>query len=68
MVYSNGLKVYTTIDPEVQKALEDVYEDQNYFKLRNGTYDENVQSAMVIIDYKKGNVVGLIGGSGKRQH
>ena len=66
MVYSNGLKVYTTIDPEVQKALEDVYEDQNYFKLRNGTYDENVQSAMVIIDYKKGNVVGLIGGSGKK--
>lgn len=66
MVYSNGLKVYTTIDPEVQKALEDVYEDQNYFKLRNGTYDENVQSAMVIIDYKKGNVVGLIGGSGQK--
>ncbi len=66
MVYSNGLEVYTTIDPEIQKTLEEVYEDQKYFKLRNGTYDENIQSAMVIIDYKKGNVVGLVGGSGKK--
>lgn len=66
MVYSNGLKIYTTIDPEIQAALEEVYQDQSYFKLRNGTYDENIQSAMVIIDYKKGNVVGLIGGSGQK--
>lgn len=66
MLYSNGLKIYTTIDPKIQATLEEVYQDQSYFKLRNGTYDENVQSAMVIIDYKKGNVVGLIGGSGKK--
>ena len=66
MVYTNGLKIYTTVDPKIQSALEEVYKDQSYFKLRNGEYDPNVQSAMVVIDYKKGNVVGLIGGAGEK--
>ena len=66
MVYSNGLKIYTTIDPKIQSALEEVYKDESYFKLKDGKYDPEVQSAMVIIDYKKGNVVGLIGGAGEK--
>lgn len=66
MVYTNGLKIYTTIDPKIQTALEEVYKDEAYFKLRNGEYDPEVQSAMVVIDYKKGNVVGLIGGAGEK--
>ncbi len=64
MLYSNGYKIYTTVDPNIQKAMEDVYANKDYFKLTNGKYDENVQSAMVVIDYAKGNVVGLVGGSG----
>lgn len=66
MVYSNGLEIYTTVDPKIQSALEEVYKDQSYFKLRNGNYDPDIQSAMVIIDYKKGDVVGLIGGAGEK--
>lgn len=66
MVYTNGLKIYTTVDPDIQSALEEVYKDQSYFKLRTGEYDPEVQSAMVVIDYKKGNVVGLIGGAGEK--
>lgn len=66
MVYSNGLEIYTTVDPKIQETLEEIYKDENYFKLRDGKYDPNVQSAMVIIDYKKGNVVGLIGGTGEK--
>lgn len=65
MVYNNGLRIYTTLDPEIQKILEETYLDQNYFKTRTG-YDEKLQSAMVIIDYKNGNVVGLIGGAGEK--
>lgn len=67
MVFSNGLEIYTTVDPKIQSALEEVYKDQNYFKLRNGEYDPNVQSAMVIVDYRKGDVVGLIGGAGEKK-
>ena len=68
MIYSNGLKIYTTIDPEIQEAIESIYVDEaeKYFKLSNGEYDPNLQSAMVIIDYRKGDVVGLIGGAGEK--
>lgn len=66
MIYSNGLKIYTTIDPEIQDIMENVYQNQDYFKLRTGEYDPELQSAMVIIDYSKGNVVGLIGGTGEK--
>ena len=65
MVYNNGLHIYTTLDPKIQNVLETKYMDQSYFKTRKG-YDENLQSAMVIIDYHTGNVVGLIGGAGEK--
>ncbi len=66
MIYSNGLKIYSTIDPKIQEAMETVYKDENYFKLSNGKYDPDLQSAMVIIDYRTGNVVGLVGGAGEK--
>lgn len=66
MVYNNGLKIYTTLDPKVQDALETVYTDDSYFKNAKGEYDPELQSAMVIIDYKKGNIVGLVGGAGEK--
>ena len=65
LVYNGGLKIYTTLDPNIQEILETTYKDEKYFKTRKG-YDENLQSAMVIIDYKEGNVVGLIGGAGEK--
>jgi penicillin-binding protein 1A len=65
MVYNNGFKIYTTLDPKIQDILEKTYLDHQYFQTRKG-YDENLQSAMVIIDYKEGNVVGLIGGAGEK--
>lgn len=65
-VFSNGYKIYTTLDPAIQSAAEEVYKEEKYFKLKNGNYDPNLQSAIVIIDYKKGNVVGLVGGAGEK--
>ena len=66
ILYNNGLKIYTTVDPEIQAILEEVYTDESYFKGKNGEVDEELQSAMVIIDYEKGNVVGLVGGAGEK--
>jgi len=66
MVYNNGFHIYTTINPEIQNVMDEVYQDQTYFKTKDGNYDPDLQSAMVIIDYKKGNVVGLIGGAGEK--
>lgn len=66
MIYNDGLKIYTTVEPNVQSALEEVFADNTYFQHKNGEYDEELQAAMVVIDYKKGNVAGLVGGSGEK--
>ena len=66
MVYTKGYNIYTTVDPKVQSAMEEVYKDKNYFKLADGQYDDKLQSAMVVVDYTKGNVVGLVGGAGEK--
>ena len=65
MVYSDGLKIYTNIDPNIQSAMEKVYSDNTYFPL-DSSYNERPQSAMVIMDYKTGAVVGLVGGAGDK--
>lgn len=65
IVYNGGLKIYSTLDPKVQDVIDKVYMDEKYFKTRQG-YDPELQSAIVIIDYKTGNVVGLRGGAGEK--
>ena len=57
-MYGGGLKIYTAMDPDVQAALEDVYE--NYRRMP----DETVQGAMVVMNYE-GRVLGLVGGTGE---
>ncbi len=61
LVYGGGLKIYTAIDLEVQDALETVYEN------RKGVYEEDSQSAMVVMDYK-GRVLGIVGGLGAKDN
>lgn len=58
LLYGGGLKIYTAMDPDVQAALEDVYE--NYRRMP----DETVQGAMVVMNYE-GRVLGLVGGTGE---
>lgn len=65
MVYGDGLKIYTNIDPDIQKTMEEVYADESYFPL-DKTYNERPQSAMIVIDYEKGAVSGLVGGAGDK--
>ncbi|MCR5208331.1 MAG: penicillin-binding protein [Eubacterium sp.] len=60
MIYGGGLKIYTAIDFDVQKAIEDVYE--NYKRMP----DESVQGACVVMDYR-GRILGMVGGTGKKK-
>ncbi len=64
MVYSGGLKIVTTIDPHVQETMEDVYENTANFPNHSG--DKPVQSAMVVMEPRTGEIKGLIGGIGKK--
>ncbi|NCC87315.1 MAG: penicillin-binding protein [Clostridia bacterium] len=72
MVYYGGLKIYTSVDPDVQAQMESVYENRTTFpqeankvEISADNTNEKVQSAMVIMDYN-GRVVGVVGGAGPK--
>ncbi|ADU28243.1 transglycosylase domain-containing protein [Ethanoligenens harbinense] len=66
MVLNGGLKIYSTLNPTVQTAMDNVYQTNAnssdiWLAGKNGTY----QSAMVIMDYS-GAVLGLEGARGAK--
>lgn len=69
-IRNGGYTIYTTQNTEIQKRIEEEYLKSKYVikgkaKNEDGTLkNEHSQSAMVIIDYKKGYVVGTVGGLG----
>lgn len=65
MIYGDGLKIYTNIDPDIQAYMEEIYADESYFPL-DKKYNETPQSAMIVIDYQNGGIVGLVGGAGDK--
>lgn len=64
MYYNGGLIINSTIDPKIQESIEEEYDKNSNFP--NHTITANglsqPQSASVIIDYRTGNIKGLIGG------
>ncbi len=65
LIYSGGLQIYTTMDPEIQNAMEEVFEDENSFqKVSDGIQPE---SAMVVMDPYTGDVLGIVGGRGEKK-
>ncbi len=64
MLYSEGLSIYTCMDPFVQETLEDVFEDDSNFpRVASAVKPE---CAMVVTDPKTGNILGLVGGRGEK--
>ncbi len=64
MLYSGGLKIYTTLDPSIQRAMEDVFENPENFP--NSTGEKHAQASMVVIDPKDGGIKGMVGGLGRK--
>ena len=65
LVNSGGLKIYSTVDPEIQAIVEEVYADRENLPLVSAS-GQRIQSAIVIID-PQGNVVGLAGAMGEKE-
>jgi len=65
MIYSGGLQIYTTVDVDVQNAIEEVMENPANFP----TYSTKAQPecAMVVMDPYTGDVVGVVGGRGEKK-
>lgn len=79
---NSGLKVCSTIDPDVQDVLDDKFEDDSLFPKQSYTSKQasaaaskesgeeinyTPEGAMVVIDNSNGHVAGLIGGRDKTQ-
>lgn len=58
-LYTGGFKIYSTMDPKVQNAIDKVYNDKSNFP-------GGVQSAMVVIDPYTGHIKGMAGGVGAK--
>ncbi len=67
-IYSGGLQIHTLMDPEVQKALEEVYKDDSIFDkaLKKQVSGVPAESAMVICDPYTGDLLGIVGGRGEK--
>ena len=59
-VYTGGLSIYTTIDRNVQSAMERAYADPSNFP--ESWTGDIVESAMAIVDPYTGAIRGLVGG------
>ncbi len=64
LLYSGGLKIYTTIDRDIQAKLDAIYADESAFPSQ-GT-GVQVESAMTIMDQSTGNIVAIVGGRGEK--
>ena len=77
-IYSGGLHIYTTLDPDIQQAVEEaVYSYNNLPRFANSAHKinskgvEQPQAAAVVIDQHTGELQAIVGGkqppTGKRQ-
>ena len=64
IIQRGGFHIYSTLDMEVQNSIDSIYGDvKNIAKTRSNA---QLQSAMVVIDNKTGDIVGMAGGVGKK--
>ncbi len=75
-IYNNGYHIFTTLDPKLQSAMDEVFMDPSFFPTtdkegnvlnRNAQkYGELPQAGMVIIDQYSGQIKAMYGGNGEK--
>lgn len=64
MITNGGFSVYTTANPEIQKTLERYFENTDNFP---NAISLGMQYSMVVVDSNNGNLLGVVGGVGKKK-
>ncbi|NLO90138.1 MAG: PBP1A family penicillin-binding protein [Clostridia bacterium] len=59
-IYRKGYRIYTTLDPSVQEKMQDIYSNRRKFPPGSG--GGTVESTMVVLDHRTGEIRGLVGG------
>ena len=63
-IQKGGYHIYTTLDMDVQEAVDAVYNDLSQIPKTNSK--QQLQSAIVVVDNRTGDVVALSGGVGEK--
>jgi penicillin-binding protein 1A len=63
LLAKGGFSVYTTMDCDVQKSLEEILSDA---KRLPQACKSGLQAAMVVVDSKSGHLLGIVGRAGKK--
>ncbi|MCD4542239.1 hypothetical protein LQV58_29590, partial [Klebsiella pneumoniae subsp. pneumoniae] len=64
-ILAGGYRIYTELDPKKQQAVEDVVNNDSYFK--DSGSDQLMQTGVVLMNPKTGGVPALVGGRGPYQ-
>ncbi len=64
MLYSGGLKIYSTVDPDIQKVVDKVFSNPENLKAGNKGVP---QASMCVMDPYTGEVKALVGGFGEKE-
>ena len=64
LIGRSGYHIYTTLDMEVQNAVDNIYEDLNQIPADRSL--QQLQSGIVIIDNMTGDIVAMSGGVGEK--
>lgn len=62
-----GLKIYSTQDSNIQKQIENEFSKSKYIIKSAKDSKITAQAAMVVLDHKTGQVLGCVGGIGKKE-
>lgn len=65
LLSKGGLRIYTCVDPDVQAAVDSVYENRANLNQRSARGSE-MQSAITVIDNETGDVVAIAGRVGEK--
>ncbi len=59
LIYTGGLKVYTTLDLDMQKIAKETFDNYNFFKKSDR---EGLQGGMITVDPNNGHILSIVAG------
>jgi penicillin-binding protein 1A len=65
-IQQGGYHIYSTMDMDVQKQIDQIYTNLNEIPTASSRYGQQLQSGIVVIDNRTGDIVGLSGGVGEK--
>lgn len=66
MLFTGGYKIYTTMNPKIQAAVDEIYLDESNLP-ENLSKDQPLRSAIIIQDPYTGDIVAMAGGVGEKK-